>query len=300
MDVYNLFGVNNPTGAAFLNLVRSTDECVTWGRRPRIGFSGKHIYCDLSNYSIDTLPSIQGIIISFAPIWLLANFLSMIYQQRPNLLHNVRAIMACSSSSYLTKRYAFNLQDQKLAESLATSHDKMKSLCSKLGITCRILAPTLIYGKCDIFKDQNTSKIIRVLRTLPFIALPKTCGLRQPIHATQLAAVANNLAKRLTTELIDKDSEIVLNIGGDDIISYDEMVSRIKESLDISDKGRYCKIIAISDTLFYGLSTGILPYNPKVFEGIMRIKSNLAGFTKAHTITNTEKLAFPVLPLPNR
>jgi hypothetical protein len=291
-----LFGSNNPSGAAFLYLSRMNPPEI-WGRRPAPDTCVRHIYCDLTEFSSQYLRKIDGVLVSFAPIWLLAPFLDHLLTYQPGILMNLKGIVACSSSSFMTKRFAFNTYDKELALRLEDSHQKLKYIAQRLNIPYQILAPTLVYGQVNNYSDKNLSQIIKLLRLLPVMFLPKTTGLRQPIHAMQLASVARRQAdKMLSDDWPDEEPEIVA-LGGDSTMSYKEMIFQIQNNLQHGDAGLHCRIIIVPDRLFFILVAPILPVNPKIFEAIMRIKSDLSNFKPAHKILNEEPKTFPILPL---
>jgi hypothetical protein len=291
-----LFGSRNPSGAAFLNLY-SKNIVETWGRRPPANISCTHFYCDLDEIPKTLVRPIKGILISFAPIWLLAPFLMHLSKHQPQALGSLQGIIACSSSSYATKRFAFNRYDKALSLDLRTAHEVLKDISLRLDIPYQVIAPTMVYGKVNEYGDRNLSSIINLLRILPFILLPTTTGLRQPIHAVQLASVTKFQAEKMISGQWRNDESGIMTLGGDVNINYRDMISEIKNSLDHDDPGRKCKILTIPDKLFYLIAAPLLPINPKLFEAIMRISSDLSGFTMAYEVLNESPQKFPVLPL---
>lgn len=294
-----LFGSNNPSGAAFLEICRKYPT-ETWGRRPSANMAVKHIYCDLTELTQESIRPIEGILVSFAPIWLLAPYLMHLSRNKPESLRNLQGIIACSSSSFITKKFAFNSYDKELSFKLNQAHEILKDLSTQIQIPCQILAPAMVYGQVSDYSDMNISRIIHLLQILPFILLPKTIGLRQPIHASQLASVAKRQAEKMMSDHWQSDEPAIIILGGDMIISYREMIIRLKACLDNEDPGKKCRIIAIPDRLFLFIVAPLLPINPKLFEAIMRIRSNLSGFTMAYEILEELPKDFPVLPLATK
>jgi hypothetical protein len=291
-----LFGSNNPTGAAFLNIC-SDNPPEIWGRRSSESSKESHIYCDLSMIPQKPMRSIRGVLISFAPIWLLAPFLSHLAREQPEVLQDLKGVIACSSSSFITKQFAFNEYDRGLSVQLKQSHKMIRAICIELNIPFQILAPTLVYGEVNGYSDKNISKIIKLLRTLPVIFLPKTTGLRQPIHATQLALIAFQQASKMLSGCWSRDEPQVVTLGGDSIITYEDMIIRIKDALQANDLAKNCQILTIPDRIFFLIISPLLPMNPKLFEALMRIKTNLSDFTEAYKILGEAPKAFPILPL---
>jgi hypothetical protein len=293
---YTIFGCNNPSGAYFRELV-SNSYVEVWGRKQPDEKYTNYAYCDLTLPPSYPMNDIKGIVVSFAPIWLLAEFLYRVSVEQPGSLKDVTGVIAISSSSYLTKQFAFSNYDKSLARSLNKAHSTIIDVCRDLKIHCKILAPTLVYGQKNRFKDRNVSQMIRIMRYCPFIFLPKTTGLRQPIHASQLAHVAHEMAARMLEGTWGNGSPLILTLGGDESMSYSQMLGRIRSSLPDNDPGRRCRLIEIPDRLFLLLFAPLLPINTKLFEAIMRINSNLAGFSKASDLLAEEPRVFPILPL---
>jgi len=291
-----LFGSNNPTGASFLDMAKDL-SIVTWGRKPP-NVGSRHVFCDLSKDSKSELRPLKGVLVSFAPIWLLAPFLRDIYTRQPQTLEGLLGVIACSSSSFMTKRFAFNKEDRDLAINLSEAHYILRETCKSLGIPCQVLAPTLVYGSMNGYRDKNISKIITIMRRVPIIFLPSESGLRQPIHASQLAKVALHHSIRMFRNEWVKEDPFILTLGGDEIFSYENMILRIRYQLTKKGQGRICRVITIPEVIYFLLSAPLLPLNPKMFEALMRVKSNLSGFSKAHEILGIDPQVFPILPLP--
>jgi hypothetical protein len=292
---YTVFGCNNPTGSYFLDLVEGSSVEV-WGREKPLNKHVDFVFCDLTLPPRNSL-SIKGMLVSFAPIWLISNYLAKAAVVNPSMVKDMTGIVAISSSSYLTKRFAFSNYDKQLSGALSNAHGLILDVSKSLNIGCHILAPSLVYGSHSGFRDRNISIIIKLIRYMPFIVVPKKSGLRQPIHASQLAQVTLKKVKDHSYRWNSEDTE-PCTLGGDEIISYTQMIKRIQSNLPMGDIGRRCKVIEIPERLFFFLSAGILPINTRLFEAILRLNSNLSGFSKASALLGVEPRMFPVLPLP--
>ena len=88
------------------------------------------------------------------------------------------------------------------------------------------------------------------MRKLSIIFLPKNCGMRQPIHCYELANVFFSLINNKNSDL---DCSRIL-IGGDNFVSYYEMLLLLQKSAAKNDPIRKCKIIIIPDLIFIILS----------------------------------------------
>jgi hypothetical protein len=289
-----LFGSSNPSGSAFLDLLPDQNVEI-WGRKASTNCKYPHVYCDLSGDWSALQQSMRGILVSFGPIWLLSSFLADLHKNRPEHLHDLDGVVACSSSSFLTKRFAFNQFDKDLATRLYNAHSLLKNVCNALAIPCHIVAPTLVYGRVNGFTDKNLSKIIGLMKKVPFILLPRTTGQRQPIHAIQLARVMKQQTDKIILGEGESNNSDIIVVGGDETLTYEGMIVQLKHSLSANDPAQKCRLIKIPNRLFYLLSLPILLWNPKQFEALLRIQSNLSGFQRSHEILVTTPQQFPVL-----
>lgn len=290
----HLFGSTNPTGSAFLDISKNFIIHI-WGRNRPENFFGTFNYCDLSTSPQAHCNSLDGILVSFAPIWLIASFIQDLYQFDPRKLSNLRGVIACSSSSFMTKRFAFSEDDKKLVFKLSQAHHVISTVCQYLNIPYQILAPTLVYGRIHNYSDKNLSKIIHLMQKSPFIILPNKTGLRQPIHASQLAKIAYYKVNQIIKSELSNHESPILPVGGDSIISYKDMIVKLVTSLDSVNKARKCKVVCIPDRLYFLIAFPILLINPKLFEALLRVKSNMSDFTMAHQVLDTIPQEFPVL-----
>lgn len=287
-----LFGATSPSGLAFLLGAGSLSVTVAGRRRPQGFADGPFQLCDLQ--AADSLEQpLAGTLVSFAPLWDLAPFLARLAEQHPERLAGVRAVVACSSSSVITKRFAFNRFDRDLVQRLSASQDLLIRTCNDLGLPCRIVAPTLIYGQVGAYGDRNLSQLLRWMRRSPLLPLPADTGLRQPIHASQLAAVVRKVAMDLVGSPGTPTAEVIA-VGGDDTLSYHELLRRLQQQCDPLDRARCCRLVTLPGWLFRGLAAPLLVTAPKRFEAVMRMQVDLAGFLPAHGLVGEEPRPFPV------
>jgi hypothetical protein len=206
-------------------------------------------------------------------------------------------VIACSSSSAITKRFAANRCDRELLARLSGAEDQLLATCGRLQVPCHILQPTLIYGQAAPYGDRNLSKLLQLLRRLPFLPLPAESGLRQPIHASQLAAVALHMAEQLSGSGCHPSLPERITLGGDTTLSYASMISALQHAQPADDPARRCLLLPIPNRLFFSLAAPLLLRSPKAFEAVLRMGANLSGFTPAHQLLGREPQPFPVLPL---
>jgi len=312
----HLFGVATPTGEALRRLAAGSEAA--WplycysrsqaghdkavddrpGQSRAAGLGARHPadFRDPAAFQPAGDPAQPAIWLSFGPIWLLAPFLAQLADQHPERLRGLRGVVACSSSSARTKRYAANSFDRQLVARLIGAEEQLLSTCRRLAVPCRILQPTLIYGQVGPCSDRNLSRLLQLLRRLPLLPLPQHTGLRQPIHARQLAAVALQLAHQLAGFGAGASAPAQperLALGGDVELSYRAMLEALQQSQPPGDPARRCRLLPVPNRLFILLAAPLVLRSPKAFEAVLRMGADLAGFTPAHQL-----LAKPAQPFP--
>ncbi len=295
-----LFGASSPSGQALIALAGGRELLVA-GRRPPLPQTGggeapPFLRCDLEDTGAGAeLPA--GLLVSFAPIWSFAPWLERFAGRDPAGFGRLQGVVACSSSSVITKRFAANRFDRDLVQRLRQAEESLSRTCASHAHPLRILAPTLIYGQAGPLGDRNLSRLRQLLRRLPLLPLPGEGGLRQPIHCRQLAAVALHLADRLAEDGFDPAQPVHLPLGGDDTLTYAAMLRRLQDATDPGDRARRCRLLALPPRLFLSLASPLLLLSPKRFEAVLRMGADLAGFTPAHRLLGGSPEPFPVLPL---
>jgi hypothetical protein len=298
-----LFGATTPTGAACLELAADRSVMVAGRRLPPGWPEDRFLSIDLNGASLpspEELPE-NALLVSFAPIWLLAPFLAALHDSLAGLGRRLpmAAVVACSSSSVITKRFAANQKDRRLVARLLGAEDRVEATCAKASIPCRILRPTLIYGQAGNLADQNLSRLLQMMRRLPLLPLPAETGQRQPIHGRQLAAAALHLADGMARDPAETAS-LRIALGGDETLSYTTLLQRLQQAArqrDPQGRAGRCRLLPLPTGLFHLLAAPLLPIAPKGFEAVLRMEANLDGFTPVHSLLGTEPEPFPVRPL---
>jgi nucleoside-diphosphate-sugar epimerase len=239
------------------------------------------------------LPKDPQIWISFAPIWLLAPFLSALVRHHPEALAGLKGVVACSSSSVITKRFAANRFDRELVARLAAAQEQLLQLCERLGVPCRILAPTLIHGRSAHHADRNVEALRRLLRRTPLLPLPADTGLRQPIAAADLAAVALRQSRLLLAGALVGQPPL-LTLGGDETLTYRALLERIQAA---DPRAARCRLVSLPTPLFQWLASPLLLLAPKTFAAVQRLSADLAGFPRAADLLGRPPRPFAV-PAP--
>ena len=293
----HLLGASTPTGRAFQEFVALRDQPVELRIYSRTDPAMERL--DLGDAS-SLKPSVCGsgdLWISFSPIWLLASFVQDVQHFKPGLLSALAGVIACSSSSALTKRFASNRFDRNLVQCLQEAEATLQREMQSLGVPLQILSPTLIYGACGDRGDRNLSRLIGLMRRLPFLPLPASSGLRQPIHVSQLAAVAWHVARTMASSPDSPAPQEPIVCGGDEALSYRDMLRRLQQALPHDDPARRCRLIEVPQRLFFTAASPLQLISPKTFEAVLRIGADLSGFMPAHELLQQPRQTFPLLPL---
>lgn len=151
--------------------------------------------------------------ICVAPIWVLPEHFAMLEAR------GVRRIVVLSSTSRFTKGGSSSVEERSIAIRLEEGERLVEAWAEKNDVEWIILRPTLIYGEG---RDKNIAEITRFIRRFGFFPLfGKAHGLRQPIHAKDVAAAClGALLKRSAANR-------AYNISGGETITYRKMVERV-------------------------------------------------------------------------
>jgi nucleoside-diphosphate-sugar epimerase len=132
--------------------------------------------------------------------------------------HRPGRIVAFSSTSAETKQDSPDAAERELAANLARAEAALEAFCDARRIAWTILRPTLVYG-CGL--DANLSRIVALARRWRVVPLSRDAvGLRQPVHAQDLAVCAVRAAVR------PQSARRRYDLGGGEALSYREMVRR--------------------------------------------------------------------------
>ena len=156
--------------------------------------------------------------------------------------HRPARIVAFSSTSAATKRDSPDAAERALAVHLQRCEQALVTHCDARDIGWTILRPTLVYG-CGM--DANLSRIATLAQRWRFVPLPSDAiGLRQPVHAQDLAICAGAVAS--ACQCLRKRYDLC----GGEALSYREMVRRTVMCL--TPPGR---VLTLPWWLFRGMAT---------------------------------------------
>lgn len=178
---------------------------VEWRQLPALGMKSMEITCPISNW------------ICVAPIWVLPDYFFLIEAS------GARRLVALSSTSRFTKVGSGDTAENAIAAKLIESEARVQAWAEDHGIEWVVLRPTLIYGQG---RDKNITEIARFIRRFGFFPLlGRAQGLRQPIHADDVAAAC------LAALQAPGAANRAYNISGGEKIAYRDMVARVFAAL---------------------------------------------------------------------
>jgi nucleoside-diphosphate-sugar epimerase len=129
-----------------------------------------------------------------------------------------------SSSSVESKQDSDDPAERNQVREMLKLESELQILSKDMGFKLVIFRPTLIYG-CGL--DTNISRLASWIGRFGFIPVNgRARGLRQPVHADDLAAVA--VAALFTNTALPP----ILAVSGGDTLSYSDMVARIFITLE--------------------------------------------------------------------
>jgi nucleoside-diphosphate-sugar epimerase len=144
----------------------------------------------------------------------------------PELIHpQLKRVVAFSSTSVITKQDTEVASERVMIKRLAAAEQQIAAICEQRGIGWTILRPTLIYAEG---RDTNITPLSRLIRKFGFMPLVGGGpGLRQPVHAEDLAVAAIAAAK--SDAAINK----FYSLPGLETMTYREMIGRVFDGLGL-------------------------------------------------------------------
>ncbi len=178
-----------------------------------------------------------------APILVLPKYFSLLEA------YGVRRIVVLSSTSRYTKNESPDPEEQTMARYLAEAEECVQTWAENHGVEWVILRPTLIY---DFKRDKNIVEIARFIQYFNFFPLlGKASGLRQPIHAYDVATACMAALQAEGAE------NRAYNISGGETLSYNEMVTRVFAALGRQPRFLHVPLLAFS------VAVALLRYVPR-------------------------------------
>jgi len=160
--------------------------------------------------AINELPE-SDVVVSMMPIWITAKLCAAMNSARP------LRVIAFSSTSAVTKSDSVDENERQFSNLLLSGEADLLALAPR--VTSTLFRPTMIYGGPG---DRNVSRVaaqLRSFRLFPLVA--RGVGLRQPVHADDLAAAIVQALAASASEGRTYD------LSGSEVLSFRSMVERI-------------------------------------------------------------------------
>jgi nucleoside-diphosphate-sugar epimerase len=136
---------------------------------------------------------------------------------------NLERVVATSSMSAESKQASPVAAERELSRQLHAGEEAVACACAARGIAWTILRPTLIYGAA---LDRSLTPLARRAVRWRVFGLPAGAGLRQPVHAA-------DIAEAVVRALDGAAAGRVLSMGGGERLPATEMFARVRASLPV-------------------------------------------------------------------
>jgi uncharacterized protein YbjT (DUF2867 family) len=167
---------------------------------------------------VPAMPPVSAII-SFGPLPKLAEWLALV------VLSDAPRVIAISSMSAETKRDSRVLAERGISQQLRDGEKALAAACARHGCAWTVFRPTLVYGAG---LDKSLTPIAHHAARLRLFPLPSARGLRQPVHADDIAQAI------LAALDCPASAGRILPIGGGERLPAGEMFARVRRSLACS------------------------------------------------------------------
>lgn len=214
-----VFGGSSQIGHFLLpRLLASGEPVLALSRQPRPAQAGVEWLQGTLPDRVPVLPPLSAII-SFGPLQGLADWLAQ------TALADAPRVIATSSMSAESKRDSRVPAERNLARQLRDGEAALAAACERHGCAWTVLRPTLVYGAG---LDKSLTPIARRAMRLRVFPLPAGRGLRQPVHADDIAQAV------LAALECPAAAGRILPIGGGERLRSGEMFARVRDSLSRS------------------------------------------------------------------
>jgi len=211
-----VFGGSSQIGHFLLpRLLASGEAVLALSRQRRPAQAGEAWLQGTLPDRVPALPPLSAII-SFGPLQGLADWLAQAS------LADAPRVIATSSMSAETKRDSSVPAERDLARQLRDGEAALAAACERHGCAWTVLRPTLVYGAG---LDKSLTPIARRAMRLRLFPLPAGRGLRQPVHADDIAQAV------LAALECPAAAGRILSIGGGERLRSGEMFARVRRSL---------------------------------------------------------------------
>lgn len=135
----------------------------------------------------------------------------------------LQKLVVLSSASVVFKKHSPDPDERCMIESLLDGEQRLAALADRRGVDLKILRPTLIYGVPTLSALNTISRWLERRRWVPVAGN----GLRQPIHADDLAALMKSLVEA------GQPGCQTFVLGGGETLAYSSLIRRVGASMGI-------------------------------------------------------------------
>ena len=211
-----IIGASSQIGHFLLpRLLDSGEPVLALSRHPRQSSAGIEWLQGSLPDAVPPLPPLSAII-SFGPLMPFAQWLRKTPQT------SVTRIIATSSMSAQSKQHSSVPAERDISQLLRDGEAALADACDRQGCAWTVLRPTLVYGAG---LDKSLTPIARRAAKLRLFPLPAARGMRQPVHADDIAQAVIAALERPAS------AGQVLSIGGGERLSAHDMFARVHRSL---------------------------------------------------------------------
>ncbi|MFC0239757.1 NAD-dependent epimerase/dehydratase family protein [Rhodopseudomonas telluris] len=215
-----VIGATGMVGGAILRRLAADGATpVGLSRRPQIAQDGVSWFgADLARLAHAVLPPLD-VVYATAPVGLVADAVPALAAA------GMTRLVVFTSTSIATKWNSPDPDERAAIRRWGADEARLIEACHAAGVAWTVLRPTLIYLEG---RDGNVSRIAGLIRRFRFFPLMGGGeGLRQPVHADDLAAAAIAAAARPAC------AGKIYDLPGGETLNYREMVGRIFDGLGL-------------------------------------------------------------------
>ncbi len=210
-----VFGASGQIGRYLLSRLQARGvPVVAFSRVQRVGDGGLQWR---QGRLPDAVPAVPGSVTAIVCLGPLDHFSHWL--ERAGVPGSPR-VVAMSSMSAESKRDSPVAAERELSSRLRASERRLRERCADLGSACTILRATLIYGGAG----GSLEKLAARARRWRVFPLPRGRGLRQPVHA-------DDLAQAVLAALERPQATGTICIGGGERLPVSDLFARTRRQL---------------------------------------------------------------------
>ncbi|HEY2347259.1 MAG TPA: NAD-dependent epimerase/dehydratase family protein [Xanthomonadaceae bacterium] len=212
-----VFGASGQIGDGLLPLLRDEGcEVLAVSRQSRTDGEGLRWMVGALDEALPRPPGEFDAVFSLGPLDAFARWHERVGPVAPR-------VVAFGSTSIAAKSASVDAEERDVVRRLRVAEDSLFAVGARHGVAVTVLRPTMIYGRG---RDQTLSRIAAFARRRGFFALPRNAtGLRQPVHADDLATIALAVARAA------QPGGRAYDVPGGETLRFDAMVARTLAAL---------------------------------------------------------------------